>query len=500
MNVRACFVVGCFLGVVASVQGQTTAFFQITDGIWENPANWSTLAVPRITNTVNVTFNDRTVRITQPGAVCTNMVVGYSAGETGTVCLTTGTLYTASSQNIGRNGSGTLVQSEGTTNRFGTFLTVGEGTTGNGRYELQGGYLGAIGKAVTEMTVGYNGTGVFYQSGGTFGDLYIDKYLYVGRTATGNGKYVINGGEMLLTNRTYLSVGHSGVGSFIQSNGTVTVASPAVFKVGMASGGRGTYRLVNGRMNAYQFTLGETAAASGTAYIDGGVFAAEKAFDVGYNGTGTVWQSGGVVLMTNEYIYIGRAAGSKGSYVMTGGEIALTNAANYLFVGEFGNGSMLQSNGTIRVKYNLSVSRKTGSTGSYRMVGGSLTVDSLLQLCEQVNTSARFEIIGTNSVINAKAFSMTTNAVLRFEIATNGVSKIAVQNTATLAGKLEVAVQQKMFNQPVTILSVGSRSGTFNSVAPVFPLRAVDISYPSGTGNVVLSNFRYYTGTLITVQ
>ena len=95
---------------------------------------------------------------------------------------------------------------------------------------------------------------------------------------------------------------------------------------------------------------------------------------------------------------------------------------------------------------------------------------------------------------------MTTNSVLRFEIASNGVAKISVQNTATLAGKLEVAVPHKMFNQPVTILSVGARSGTFNSVVPVFPLRAVDIAYPSGAGNVVLSNFRYYTGTLIAVR
>lgn len=164
MNVRACFVVGSFLGFVASVQGQTI-YFEVKNGIWENPANWTKLVVPGITNTVNVTFNDRTVYITQPGALCTNLVVGYSAGETGTVCLATGTLYTATIQNIGRAGRGTFTQSAGTTNRFGgSYLVLGEQTTGNGRYELQGGYLGPNGSA-TEMNVGYNGTGVFYQAG-----------------------------------------------------------------------------------------------------------------------------------------------------------------------------------------------------------------------------------------------------------------------------------------------------------------------------------------------
>jgi hypothetical protein len=126
-------------------------------------------------------------------------------------------------------------------------------------------------------------------------------------------------------------------------------------------------------------------------------------------------------------------------------------------------------------------------------------VGGQLQISEQVGTSARFEVIGTNSVIACNSYAMTTNAVLRFEIATNGVSKIAVQNAATLAGKLEVFVQQKLFNQSVTIIDAGSLSGTFNSVVPVFPLRAVSITYDSGAGNVILSNFRYYTGTLLTV-
>jgi T5SS/PEP-CTERM-associated repeat protein len=438
------------------------------------------------------------VRITQPGAICTNVVAGNSVGEIGSVYLTTGSLYTATVQNYGKSGRGTFVQSAGTTNRFGgSYLVLGEQTTGNGRYELLGGYLGPNGSA-TEMNVGYNGTGVFYQAGGTLDEIYIDKYLFVGRAATGNGTYLMNGGEILFTNRTYVSIGQSGVGSFIQSNGVVTVAQ--IFNVGKEAGGRGTYRLTGGKINSEQFTMGEKATADGTAYIEGGEFAAGISFDVGYNGTGKVWQSGGVVTITKQYLFIGRAAGSKGGYVLTGGDLALTNAGNHMYVGEYGNGSLLQSNGSVRVKNWCTVSRRTGSTGFYRMVGGLLTVGGQLQMSEQPNSSARFEIVGTNSVISCSSFAATTNTVLRFEIATNGVSKIAVQNTATLAGKLEVAAP-KYFNQPVTIISMGSRSGTFNSVVPVYPLKAVDVTYPSGSGNLVLSNFRYYNmQTVLLVQ
>jgi len=476
-----------------------TAYFEVSDGIWENPSNWSTHVIPGDTNSVSVTFSGRTVHITQPGALCANLVVGYSFGETGTVHLATGTLYSVTSQNIGRNGRGTFIQEAGTTNRFSSFVTVGEGTTGNGQYRLQGGFVGENGVA-GDVNVGYNGTGVFYQTGGVLGDFGTSsssRYLYLGRTATGLGTYVMDGGEVLLTNQSYVSIGHVGSGRFIQSNGTVRVAN--TFNVGKESGGRGDYRLVNGTIRSGQFTIGEKATAQGMALIEGGYFGTTvEGLDVGYYGTGAVAQSSGIVTL-NKYLFIGRAAGSKGTYVMTGGELALTNANNHVYVGEYGNGTLLQSNGSVRVKNWCTVSRQTSSSGLYRMSGGSLTVDLNLQLGEQPSSSARFEIVGTNAAVACKTMVITTNAVLRFEIATNGVSKISVQNQATLAGKLEVAVQQKLFNQPVTVIDAGSLSGQFGTVTPVFPLKSVDVAYQTGSGNVVLSNFRYFTGTLMTL-
>ncbi len=244
--------------VTAAVCSGQTVYFEVTDGLWEAPANWGGGVVPGAANTAMITFEGRTVRITQPGAVCGNLVAGYGSGEIGAVYLTTGTLASATSQNIGRDGRGTFIQWDGTTNTYSSFLTVGEGVTGNGRYELRGGYLAGNGLAA-EMTVGYNGTGVFYQTGGVLGELYKDKYLYVGRTATGNGTYVLDGGELLFTNATYVSVGHNGKGSFIASNGVAKVAK--IFNVGKEAGGRGMFRLCGGSVSAGQFTMGEKAAA-----------------------------------------------------------------------------------------------------------------------------------------------------------------------------------------------------------------------------------------------
>ena len=103
-------------------------------------------------------------------------------------------------------------------------------------------------------------------------------------------------------------------------------------------------------------------------------------------------------------------------------------------------------------------------------------------------------------MINCKTFTATVYSTLRAEIAPQGLSTINVQNQAALAGVLEVAVRQKHFNQPVTLIDAGSLSGQFAEVVPVHPLRAVDIEYQTGTGNVVLSNFRYYTGTMVSVR
>ncbi len=496
MSVRVSAAWAVVLGFALICSGQTI-YFEKTDGIWEDPANWSGGAVPGVANTAMITFEGRTARITQPGAVCGNLVAGYSNGEIGSVYLTTGTLASATSQNIGRNGRGTLIQWNGTTNTFSSFLTVGEGVTGLGRYELLGGYLAGNGLAA-EMTVGYNGTGVFYQAGGTLGEIYADKYLYVGRTATGNGTFVMAGGEILFTNKTYVSVGHNGTGSFIASNGVAKVAK--IFNVGKEAGGRGTFRLCGGSVSSGQFTMGEKSTAQGEALIESGELTTTgEGWDVGYNGTGTVWQSGGTVTL-KKYFFVGRIAGSAGSYVMTGGDLSLTNTDNHGYVGEYGRGSLLQSNGAIRVKNWLTVSRRTGSSGVYRIAGGSLAVEANLQLGEEPSSNARLEIVGTNAVIGSKTFVATTNATVRFEIEEGGVSKIAVQNQATLAGKLEVSVPHKLFKGTLTVIDAGSLSGRFDSVVPLPPLRAVDVTYEASTGNVTLSNFRYHFGTLIALE
>ncbi|MDX9867561.1 MAG: hypothetical protein RBT78_06515 [Kiritimatiellia bacterium] len=486
-----CLIVPCFRLSAA------TALFEVTDGLWEVPGNWSIAAVPGLADSAHVTFEGRTVRITQPGAVCNNLVAGYAAGETGTVCLVTGTLYTASSQNIGRNGWGRFIQEADTTNRSGGSLTVGEGVTAEGLYELRGGSLAAAEGSAWDLNVGYNGRGVLLQTGGVLGDFgsaSSSRYLFVGR-GSGEGSYRMNGGEVRFTNNTYVSIGHTGTGAFAQSNGMFRMLR--VFNVGKENGGQGSFLLAGGTNSSYQFTLGEKAAARGSAVLCGGeLTTAVEGLDVGYYGTGTVWQSGGTVTLA-KYLFIGRDAGSQGRYLLTGGEIALTNGNNHMYVGEYGNGALLQSNGVIRVRNWFTVSRRTGSSGVYRMAGGALTVQANLQLGEQPGSRARFEIVGTNSVIACNTLTVTTNATLRAELSADGVSAVAVQNQAALAGRLEVAVADKTFDRPVTLIAAGSLSGQFDEVVPVHPLRQVDVTYESGTGKVTLSNFRYFTGTVI---
>ena len=60
---------------------------------------------------------------------------------------------------------------------------------------------------------------------------------------------------------------------------------------------------------------------------------------VGYNGHGTVTQSGGTVFTGT--VYVGSQAGSVGSYDMSGGTIKA-----YLKVGYLGQGTFTQSGGT----------------------------------------------------------------------------------------------------------------------------------------------------------
>lgn len=92
-------------------------------------------------------------------------------------------------------------------------MGLGNGLSGSGTYNLSGGNLSA-----DSETIGYRGTGVFNQSGGSN---IVAHDLVLGYRTTGVGVYTLSGGTLSVNHEF---IGYEGNGSFIQTGGVHSVA------------------------------------------------------------------------------------------------------------------------------------------------------------------------------------------------------------------------------------------------------------------------------------
>lgn len=492
-SVIARVAMGLLLAAGGAMAATTNVFWAVTGtNAWESAANWSPAVVPSIANESHAqVFNGGTAEITQPGQGAQMITLAYGPGESGFVRLLSGTLQTASAQNLGRAGSAAFTQESGTTNLCGGTLTIGEQNGSRGLYRLNGGMLAV---PAGDINVGYVGgaTGMIEQAGGILGSIGSSKYLYIGREANAVGTYLMNGGTLLFTNSNYVAIGYLGKGHFIQSNGTVVADQQ--FNIGKEGGSSGTYTMVNGSFLARWPVVGEKAGSTGLVGVAGGTFLGGNKISVGQYGCGTVRQSGGTVGVTNQYLYLGEAATGSGTYVLEGtGALLLTNAANYLYVGFAGTGTFIQSNGTVAVSNYVYVGKNSNAAGLYRIENGSLTVGQNLVLGEQASATGTLQIVGSSATIAVRSYQQNTNSALDVLLDSGGASTINVATMASLGGELRVTGNVELgYNTVVTLINAASITGAFSTVR--FSGRNLfnaDVIYDTVNGDVKLSHFRY---------
>jgi len=349
---------------------------------WETGTNWDPDGVPSSSNNDIVKiWNTGTARITQDGQSTEYVVLAWGAGESGHIRLESGSLESTANQTIGRAGTGTFTQLDGTnTSR-------------------------------AEIVLGEHGTGF--------------------------GGYYLSDGSLIVSN----------------SNSHITA--------GFLSGS-----------------------------------------------TGEVVQTGGRVetRSSNQYIYLGRNAGASGSYTLSGsGVVAFTNSENYIFCGEYGSGTFIQSNGTVEISRYLMVGRRGGSTGYYCIENGTLDIDGWLYVGEEATAVGTFEVKGTGPTITVgEQYSQNSQSTLKVELNSGGVSPITVTGAATVNGALTVAFDGTDYEDladTVTIINAAGLSGTFTSTNVVSPVLGVEVVYDVGNGDVKLTNFEFPpTGTVVLIK
>ncbi|MGN6366668.1 MAG: beta strand repeat-containing protein [Phycisphaerae bacterium] len=229
-------------------------------------------------------------------------------------------------------------------------LILAKTAGGTGTYSLSAGNLTVNG---TE-SIGYAGSGTFTQSGGN--NTLLAGYLILGNTTNSTGNYTLSAGNLSAPNIGVALPGASA--NFTQTGGNVTVGSLGI--ANNAANATGAYSLSNGSITL----VGYPSAAY--VYVAG-------------SGNGSFTQSGGSIAPAaniDATLYVGFSATAVGSFSLSNGSISIPQGREY--IGCYGNGTFTQSGGqnTLAGTAFLSIAAFPGSTGSYLLSGGELSVNN----------------------------------------------------------------------------------------------------------------------------
>ena len=328
--------------------------------------------------------------------ITATLSVGSVVNSTGSYTLSGGTL-TASQELVGDHGAGSVTHSAGSNVLTTGSLILGNSAGGSGTYNLSG-----TGAVTGDVVVGATGTGVVNQTGGTLTTIVNNNQtLEVGQNSTGNGMYTLSGGTL----QSHLEyIGHSGAGTFSQSNGSniatalyigYDLGSSGAYTLsggelsadgaeGVGESGTGTFTQTGGTHYAHSLTIGGSSGSSGTFTLSGdGELHSDDSQYVGYGGTGIFTQTGG--MNNTNALTLGSLVGAAGAYSLSGGTLAVTGELqpDTEIVGDAGTGTFNQTGGTHSIDSFgstagiLTVGHISGSTGTYTLSDGSLTVGSL---------------------------------------------------------------------------------------------------------------------------
>jgi fibronectin-binding autotransporter adhesin len=271
--------------------------------------------------------------------------------------------------------SGTINQTGGMNIAGLSGLIVGENTKSVGVYIMSGGSLNVVG----EEEVGFFGTGIFNQSGGTHS---VNGPLAIGDAGTGT--YILSGsGSLAVLGET---IGSDGIGSFNQTGGVNSVG-PDPLQIG-GSSGTASYSLSGGSVIAAN---GEQIGAGPALFNQsGGLNSVIGTLSISSNSTVTYLLSGGristqaEVIGGNGTVTFNQTAGTNSTGPMNLGNDS--KSATYDISGGFAAlGSLILSPGagsavlTVSGTAQLSVSGTVlaGQSGRLNIDGGTVNLGGL---------------------------------------------------------------------------------------------------------------------------
>ena len=301
-------------------------------------------------------------------------------GATGTLAVnTSGTVTVFNDMYVGENGTGVVNWDAGTLNRTGGWMVVGRGASGNGTFNINGGTFNCSNDSIVGLSTGsignLNQTGGIYNAGG----------VQIGREG-GNGGWTVSGATTELN-----STGEMYVGWQSGSDGTLQVDSGAVevsnwVNVGR-DGGTGALNMTGGSLTVErELRIGFGAGGIGDMDVSGGaqITAGTVSEHIviggdGGDGLATVSGAGTSVAAVNE-VRVGNNDGSVGELVVSGGSVS---SGSWFGVGRDGSEGILTIEGTGVVNQGITApntrleltSNNKPSTATVNLDGGTLVTN-----------------------------------------------------------------------------------------------------------------------------
>ena len=229
--------------------------------------------------------------------------------------------------------------------------------------------------ANTALSIPVSGSGNFVQAGAGMLTLAASN-TYAGATAVTGGTL-----QLGVNNALPATTAATFNGGTLDLNGHGNPISQLIVNNSAISQANGALTVTTTADGATQ--IGGAAGTSGSYTMSGGALSVTVApLDVGWYGNGTFNQTGGTVSGGN-YVVVGRQAGSTGNYSLSGGVLAQTGTGSSVIVGQSGAGTLTVSGSALVSAAGNGVGVGGGfagftGTGTLNLNGGTVQTTKLL--------------------------------------------------------------------------------------------------------------------------
>ena len=304
------------------------------------------------------------------------------------------------------------------------------GTLGNGNVVLGSGAVALVFDRGNSYTVNNNisGPGAIAQIGGGTTTL--------AGTNNGLGPIVVTGnGALSVAGSTSVAAGTVIVGAltgnsnvlYVQPGSTLNVsgAYPSLI-AGANPGASGTISMTGGTLNtASELWLSSATGATGTMNMSGGVANIGSWLAVGRGGdSGMLNVSGGSLTVATNNLTIASFAGNSGTLNVSGGTV---DTVNSVYVGESGTGTITQTGGLLIAGGNVIAGVNGSATGTINISGGSMIMGSALEVESGTGSITVSQTGSTPTLVNPNLITLGLNSGALGTLTQNG-GKVTMGN------------------------------------------------------------------------